>query len=384
MHRSGTSALARMLSLSGAALPKHLLPAARGNDLGHWEPEKIVEVHDELLRLSGSDWMDLSPFAFNDGWWQGPPGAVAARLPDVVRSEYGDAPLFMVKDPRLARLLQVWRVFLPAMGVSPAVVIAVRHPEEVARSLEARDGLNPARSMVLWLRYMLNAERDSRGLPRCFVSYGSLLEDWRSSRAAVTRDAGVEFPPPAAGTEAAIDAFLRRDQRHHDVAASGDVLDQRMPPEMKEAFEIFLGACHGTPPDAAALDRISQELDRAGALYGPSLAAAEQRVRELEREKVETAVEEDMRVSRLERELVDANGKIELLQRDVDQLRGAVAAARGGESSAREHARAMESSISWRMTQPVRKAAARFPGTARTLRDLVLTAMRADSSRSRT
>jgi hypothetical protein len=56
MHRSGTSALTRMVNLLGAALPEDLLPASRGNELGHWEPAKIVELHDKMLESAHSGW----------------------------------------------------------------------------------------------------------------------------------------------------------------------------------------------------------------------------------------------------------------------------------------------------------------------------------------
>ena len=51
MHRSGTSALTRVLNLLGAAVPKNLLPGRDENDLGFWESEDLMTVHDELLAL---------------------------------------------------------------------------------------------------------------------------------------------------------------------------------------------------------------------------------------------------------------------------------------------------------------------------------------------
>ena len=46
-HRSGTSALARVLSLLGCDLPKHVMPPLDGsNELGFWEPEAVVHAHE--------------------------------------------------------------------------------------------------------------------------------------------------------------------------------------------------------------------------------------------------------------------------------------------------------------------------------------------------
>ena len=58
MHRSGTSLLTRVLDISGCDLPATLVEAHPTNDLGHWEPRKIVFLNDEILASAGSSWRD--------------------------------------------------------------------------------------------------------------------------------------------------------------------------------------------------------------------------------------------------------------------------------------------------------------------------------------
>src|SRR2546427_10762594 len=68
MHRSGTSALTRVLSLCGATLPKHLIPAAAGeNETGFWESATICAIHEALLTSVGSAWDD--PSALPEAWF---------------------------------------------------------------------------------------------------------------------------------------------------------------------------------------------------------------------------------------------------------------------------------------------------------------------------
>ena len=50
MHRSGTSAMARMLSLAGASLPERLMPPGPANPEGHWEPLDVTILNDEIFR----------------------------------------------------------------------------------------------------------------------------------------------------------------------------------------------------------------------------------------------------------------------------------------------------------------------------------------------
>src|SRR5437016_6521332 len=67
MHRSGTSATARVVNLLGADIASDLLPAVAGvNDRGFWESETTFGIHDQLLNRLGSSWDD--PFPLAEGW----------------------------------------------------------------------------------------------------------------------------------------------------------------------------------------------------------------------------------------------------------------------------------------------------------------------------
>src|SRR6185437_16639542 len=62
MHRSGTSALTRVLNLCGAALPRHNMAAAQSNRLGFWEPQRIVDTHDRFLKEAGTGWEAIADY----------------------------------------------------------------------------------------------------------------------------------------------------------------------------------------------------------------------------------------------------------------------------------------------------------------------------------
>ncbi|HXP23387.1 MAG TPA: hypothetical protein VN807_04570, partial [Candidatus Sulfotelmatobacter sp.] len=54
-----------------------------------------------------------------------------------------------------------------------------REPLAVADSLARRNGFSTARSCLLWLRHVVDAERDTRSWPRVFMDDALLLSDWR-------------------------------------------------------------------------------------------------------------------------------------------------------------------------------------------------------------
>ena len=139
MHRSGTSALARVLSLRGAALPRHLMPANAGNTTGFWEPERLVALNDRILASFGVAWND----AFAPGRIPAPdafPSAFLDEARQILREEYGDSRLIVIKDPRCTLLQSFWREALTGMGIIPLPVVIARRPEDVIASLVRRDG----------------------------------------------------------------------------------------------------------------------------------------------------------------------------------------------------------------------------------------------------
>lgn len=176
MHRSGTSAVTRALSLMGAQLPRNLLGAQAGNEAGHWEPSELLAAHNDFLESLDSSWSDWRPLSI------GRLDAVGRqrylrRVGGIVEREYADAPLIVVKDPRISRFADLFGEALARLGIETRAVLCLRAPDAVAASLATRDGMDPALGRLLWLRHTLDAELASRGLPRVVTLYDDLLAD---------------------------------------------------------------------------------------------------------------------------------------------------------------------------------------------------------------
>ena len=279
MHRSGTSALTRVLSLLGAALPRKILGADHDNQAGHWEPERLIPVHDALLLDAGSSWRDWRPFTAEAL----APGRLAhhtAELRRVIAEEYSDAPLFVLKDPRVCRLVPVYVDVLREIGIAVRPVIAFRNPLEVAASLAARNGMPKADAVMLWLRSVLDAERASRGLPRTVVGYDRLLAEGARAVADWDLRLGVTWPMPLAEAETVIDAVLRGDLRHHAIPAEDLQIDAVTAGWAADAYAALSLLAHDEADMSArgVLDRVAGEFGRATPLLAArdadALAAA--------------------------------------------------------------------------------------------------------------
>ena len=271
MHRSGTSALARVLGLCGGTLPRDTWSPDEHNATGYWEPATVVALHDELLRSSDSSFDDVG--VPEPGWFS----SVAAssfgeRLAEALEGAYGKEPLWVVKDPRMCRLVPLWRDVLARLEVTPLAVIPVRNPLEVAASLAERDGFPVAKSLLLWLRHFLEAEVATRGVRRSFVSYDALLQDWRRVVRKIGRDLALAWPSPLEGVAPQVESFLDLRRRHH-------VLSERDPGAHPEV-SAWVGTVYGwaveatrhRPPTTAPIDAVRESLSVADTTFLPLLS----------------------------------------------------------------------------------------------------------------
>lgn len=212
MHRSGTSLLAHLLNGLGAHLPERRLGPARGNPLGHWEPLRLVKLNDRILADHGRTALDPRPMP--EGWRAArATEAHVARIARRIEAEYGSARLLVIKDPRLCRLLPVYVAALERLDIEPRVILCLRHPIEVVKSLAARDGMPPAVAAMLWVRHVIEAEALSRPLRRAWTSFDALLDNCEGAAGALGRDLG--FPWLGCfGRSEALAGIARSDQRH--------------------------------------------------------------------------------------------------------------------------------------------------------------------------
>ena len=285
MHRSGTSALARVLTLAGCDLPQTLVEAKPDNVAGFWESPRIVELNDAILASAGSCWDDWRPF--ERGWHESPAaGPFRERAMEVLRQEYGESRLFVLKDPRICRLLPFWTDALTALDLQPCVVAPIRSPLDVAASLAARNGIDPFVAYLIWLRHVLAAEADSRGLPRVHVRYDVLLSDVSAALDRIGGGLGLALPRrEAPGTAADIDAFLSRDLRHHRSVDDRLLADEDISAWVRSTFRVLERWTRGEvdAADAGELDRIRAAFDAAAPAFGRALASGQEAGRERRR-----------------------------------------------------------------------------------------------------
>jgi hypothetical protein len=250
MHRSGTSALGGILEAMGFSAGKAVMPANPGNPKGYYENFKIVELHDRFLNGIGSSWHDPRPI--KDLHFKGSAAVRFSReLRALLMAEFGEArPL--IKDPRLCRLMPLWRPLLEADFPRAFFLLPIRHPVEVAQSLLNEHGatLTFSQGLALWLVHVLEAERATRDLPRMFTTFEDLIE----RPAKIAEQLGSSLSVSTAEMGSVLSQRIDPGLRHHT--------DSRWPPEdpcsllSRRVYEAFRKPA---PEPGAVLDGLREE-----------------------------------------------------------------------------------------------------------------------------
>ena len=215
MHRSGTSALTRVLNLHGMELGSHLMVPTKDNEVGYWEHQFIVDIHDEILKTLDSTWHNE---ILIDQWWLKESfQTYRERIKEILLRDFSKCPLWGIKDPRMCRLLPFWLSLLEELNCKPVFVLAIRHPLETAKSIEKRDGFSLLKGQRLWLQHSLLMEQFTRGLPRTIVFYEQLLSDWKNVILRV--QSGLNNLWPKTPIDGEVDQFLNPTLRHHKASA---------------------------------------------------------------------------------------------------------------------------------------------------------------------
>lgn len=261
MHRSGTSALSGVLAHLGCGTPRSMAPADENNQRGYFESIPFWRLSEDILEAAGSkwdDWRPVPPEALTSEQW----AAFAKRAQWVLNYEFQDQPLFVLKDPRMCRLLPFWLPEIETFGCQAHFVLTFRHPMEVAASLARRDGLEPEYGLLIWLHYVLQAERATRGVKRFFTSYDNVLTDWRRVVDQMRAALDLALPAATGETAAAIDGFLSAELRRFRTGGGTLPEEAPLPVWVQRCHEIFEAWSQAgeNPADHADLDRIAREL----------------------------------------------------------------------------------------------------------------------------
>ena len=330
MHRSGTSALSRVLNLVGCDLPKTLKEAVPDdNETGFWESGPISELNRDILASAGSGWNDWRPF--DPSWYDSPVAdGFRERAQVLLREEFGVSRLFVLKDPLICRLLPFWIEEIRTAGAEPRVISPIRNPLDVAASLKLRNAMSATIAHLLWLRHVLDCESASRGIKRAYCRYETLLSDSPAVVDRIGRILGVSWPKQASeSAQLEIETFLSPGLRHHRAGDSALLANPTLSHWITSSFVLVdrwsREEAHDT--DTAVLDEVRSAYDEAIPIFSRAMAEGEQAVAERDGRidgLNEMVAERDGRIDGLNEMVAERDGRIDGLNEMVAERDGRI------------------------------------------------------------
>lgn len=243
MHRSGTSATARVLNLLGAHLGSDMVEPGADNPDGFWEHAEAVRINDELLHALGRTWYDMREM--QPGWQDTEAAQVAlGRIDELVARDFLPHDLIAIKDPRICLTAPLWIKSLQRHGYRAECLFVVRDPREVVDSLHVRNNWKRAPLFLMWVQYLMEAEAATRHQRRTLISYDELLADWQAAMKRVAGEFALDWPVSPAKAVAQVGEFLKPANRHHVAQASGESADD-MPELASKLYLECLAICRG-------------------------------------------------------------------------------------------------------------------------------------------
>jgi GT2 family glycosyltransferase/glycosyltransferase involved in cell wall biosynthesis len=220
MHRSGTSAVTGALSAMGAYVGDEDSLTGKNweNPAGFFERKDLRAICDSILHASGADWWKVANFDPH----RVSHSVTRARMPElqaVVARLDEDAEknvAWVVKEPRLCLLYPILQRAL----LRPQIILTLRHPLEVAKSLRSRNGFSMEAGVALWEAYMVNAIRSCMNADPIIVNYEDLVSSPKPTLEKLANELaarGVEGLDPDSGAASVVGSLHREvDDHEHD------------------------------------------------------------------------------------------------------------------------------------------------------------------------
>ena len=247
MYRSGMSSVSGALVSMGlfAGGEEDLSDRFPDNAAGSFEHKDVRDICDALLSSSRAEWWKVA--GFDPDTVDDETVATQLRKFEKLAGELDENSPWILKEPRLSLLLPFFDSCLSA----PVVLIVLRNPVEIARSLRRRSGIPLTVGLALWETYILHAVRSAAPFRHFFIQYEDIISSPREALQNLGSDlslAGINGLDVAAGVEA-IDPSLR-----HETCGPDDIRSL-MSPEQKDIWDAL---CAGTTPKVTTLSERSR------------------------------------------------------------------------------------------------------------------------------
>ena len=237
MHRSGTSMVARLLHACALFLgpAEELMQPSPDNPEGYWENMHFVKLNERIMAQFGGWW--AKPPSFPAHWEFAPELDSLFAEAEALVGRFRGHERWGWKDPRNSLTIPFWRRVIPDLKV----VICIRNPLEVSRSVFARGDVPGTPFFRLWLTYYRQLLSAIPPTQRIVTHYQSYFQDARTEAQRVADWLNLQVSDETFDRAGAV---VSADLRHHHVKTA-DLLMEDVPDEV---LNLYLTLCAEAGP----------------------------------------------------------------------------------------------------------------------------------------
>jgi len=176
IDHSGASALAGFFNMLGYHLPKTIMAKKKSDEGPVWVSDKLFLLNETIFSKLNNRKLSWGPLN-SDELGSGTRKKIVEEVATKLRSEYPDKVDIVITEPGISRISDLYFEAFVENNWSHQVIIPVRNPIEVAHLLFKSHGLSDGESSMLWLRYLIDAEFQTRNTKRYFTIYENLVSN---------------------------------------------------------------------------------------------------------------------------------------------------------------------------------------------------------------
>lgn len=259
MHRSGTSLVSKGLQTLGVDFGDHLLPGGADNPLGFYEDIDIGSFNETVLYL-----LKLASHSIKNYPSPIPNQELFIKHgSQLVNEKTKGKGLFGFKDPRTARNMSLWKeIFSALSNTHVQIVLIVRNPISIAKSLYTRNKIDHIRSYYLWLQYYISALSNVGNFEIHFISYENLVQNPFIEMKNLGEKLGLEWTPHLQERLKEFSkCYVDPSMEHHQSSMRSLSKQQNLPLDVKLLYQKLISTCHDEKSKTELL-ALTQEIEQ--------------------------------------------------------------------------------------------------------------------------
>jgi len=207
------------------------------NPKGFWEDHDLLNLNFEMFDCLGMEWNRLTPMTDDEVCKLVERGFLEKACALLV-SKLKSGGTVALKHPGTAKIFPFWKKVFAQCGCEVDLLLAVRHPLSVAKSLERRDGIQKCYGSLMWLAHVIPSFSLPKGSRALVTDYDCFMSDPAKELTRIAKCFQLQVDP--AEMKSYQNEFLDSNLRHSSYTLSDLEAESQLPSMVSEVYRGIL------------------------------------------------------------------------------------------------------------------------------------------------